>query len=363
MKKSAKAISIGILRALAVVAGIAILLWLLFKVKALILYFGLAMVVSLLGRPIMVFLKRRLRFGNVLAAITTLIIIIAVISTMISIFVPVVIDHGKHFTEIDFEQVKRDVNELNIQASDYLGIEFHVLDAISQSPYIKDFNISMVAGFIQVLFGSIGNIMVGLFSVLFISFFLLKDEHLFGSTVIAMARRGDEDKFRRILIKIKELLSRYFVGILMQILILALFYSVLLLYLGMPDAIAIALICAFFNIVPYLGPLMGYIFMLLVIISNNLAADFSTQLLPLLLIASGGYGAAQLFDNVITQPLIFGRSVRSHPLEIFIVILAAGFIYGIPGMILAVPGYTTIKVIAKEFFSEYKIVEQLTRKL
>ena len=66
---------------------------------------------------------------------------------------------------------------------------------------------------------------------------------------------------------------------------------------------------------------------------------------------------------MITQPLIFGRSVRSHPLEIFIVILAAGFIYGIPGMILAVPAYTTIKVIAKEFFSEYKIVEQLTRKL
>ena len=145
--------------------------------------------------------------------------------------------------------------------------------------------------------------------------------------------------------------------------ILTLFYSVLLLFLGVNNAIAIALICAFLNIVPYLGPIIAGALMMLVVLSNNLGADFSSELLPLLLYTLGGYSLAQIFDNLITQPVIFGKSVRSHPLEIFIVILIGGYLFGIPGMILAVPTYTALKVISKEFLSEYKIVKRLTKNL
>lgn len=360
---TAKSITTGILKALAIIVGIVLLLWLLFKVKAIILYIGLAIVVSLMGRPLMKFLERRLRIGKVLAALITLVLFGASISLLVSIFIPVLVEQGKNLSQIDFDQVKRDLLELNIQASDYLGFDIPIIESIRQSDYMKNFNFAIVAGILEVIFGSIGSAFVGIFSVLFISFFLLKDETLFGRAVMTFARRGDEDKFRRILFKIKELLSRYFIGLLIQISILALFYSVLLLYISINDAIAIALFCAFLNIVPYLGPLIGYSVMVFVVVSNNLAVDFSSELLPLLIIISIGYLLAQLFDNIITQPLIFGRSVRSHPLEIFIVILAGGFIFGILGMVLAVPVYTSLKVIAKEFLSEYEIVEKLTKNL
>lgn len=363
MKSTAESITIGILKALAAVAGIVLLFWLLFKIKAIILYIGLAIVISLMGRPIVKFLEHRLRLGKVFAALITLLLFAGIISFLIGIFVPVLVEQGKNISQIDFDQVKRDLHELNIQASDYLGIDLPVIDGIRQSDYIKNFNFALVAGILEVIFGSIGSAFVGIFSVLFISFFLLKDETLFGRAVLTLARRGDEDKFKRILIKIKELLSRYFIGLLIQISILSLFYSVLLLYISIQDAIAVALFCAFLNIVPYLGPLIGYGVMLFVVVSNNLATDFSSELLPLLIIVSIGYLLAQLFDNIITQPLIFGRSVRSHPLEIFIVILSGGFIFGIVGMILAVPVYTSLKVVAKEFLSEYEVVEKLTRNL
>lgn len=302
--------------------------------------------------------------GNTLASLLTLLLILGTFSLLLSIFIPVLIDQGKHISKIDFEQVKRDLNELNIQASDYLGVDhFQLIEAVKRTSYVQNFNVKFIPSFIDVFFGSIGVTIVGVFSVLFILFFVLKDDSLVGRSVLAFSQRGDEVKFKRILIKIEELLSRYFIGLLLQILILALFYSVLLLYLDVKDAIAVALICAFLNIVPYLGPLIGWVLMLLVIVSNNLGADFSTGLLPLLLIASAGYGLAQLFDNLITQPVVFGRSVRSHPLEIFMVILIGGYLFGIPGMILAVPTYTSLKVIAKEFLSEYKIVDRLTRNL
>lgn len=364
MKTTAKAITLGILRALAVLVGIVILIWFLYQIQALILYIGLALVLSLIGRPFVLFLKRRLRLSNNVSSIFTLLLIITTFGLLLSIFVPIVIEQGKHISRIDFDQVKRDLNELNIQASDYLGVDhFQLVEALKRSSYVQNMDVEIIPSFIDIFFGNIASTIVGIFSILFISFFLLKDEYLIAKTVLAFAKTGDEEKFKRILIKIKELLSRYFIGLLLQIFILALFYSVLLLYLDIRDAVAVAIICAFLNIVPYLGPLIGWVLMLLVVVSNNLGADFSSGLLPLLFIVTGGYTLAQVFDNFISQPVIFGHSVRSHPLEIFIVILIGGYVFGIPGMILAVPTYTAVKVIAKEFLSEYKIVKRLTRNL
>jgi predicted PurR-regulated permease PerM len=361
---SAKAITLGILRALAVLAGIVVLFWILYQIQALILYVALALVLSLIGRPVVFFLKKKLKFRNTFASVITLLLIIGSFSLILGIFIPIIIEQGKHISQIDFEQVKRDLNELNIQASDYLGVDhFQLIEAIKRTTYVQNMNVEIIPSFIDIFFGNISNTVIGVFSVLFISFFLLKDESLIGKSVLVFATEGDEYKFKRILIKIKELLSRYFIGLLLQISILALFYSVLLLYLDVRDAIAVALICAFLNIVPYLGPIIGYVLMILVLVSNNLGADFSTGLLPLLLITTSGYSAAQIFDNFISQPVIFGHSVRSHPLEIFIVILSAGFVFGVLGMIIAVPTYTALKVIAKEFLFEYKIVKKLTRNL
>ena len=71
----------------------------------------------------------------------------------------------------------------------------------------------------------------------------------------------------------------------------------------------------------------------------------------------------QLVDNFFSQPVIFSNSVRSHPLEIFLIIIIAGLMFGVVGMIVAVPGYTAIKVILKEFLADNKIVRRLTRDL
>jgi len=364
VKTSAKAITVGLLRALAVLVGIITLLWFLYQIQALILYIGLALVLSLIGRLVVLFLKTKLKFGNTFASVITLLLIIATFSLIMSIFVPIIIEQGKHISKIDFEQVKDDLNELNVQASDYLGVDhFQLVEAIKRTSYVQNMDVEIIPSFVDIFFDNIASTVIGIFSVLFISFFLLKDESLIARSALVFAKKENEVKFKRILLKIKELLSRYFIGLFLQIFILALFYSVLLLYLDVDDAVAVALICAFLNIVPYLGPLIGWGLMLLVIISNNLGADFSSGLLPLLSIATGGYAIAQLFDNFISQPVIFGHSVRSHPLEIFLVIVIAGFVFGIPGMILAIPTYTALKVIAQEFLSEYKIVKRLTRNL
>jgi predicted PurR-regulated permease PerM len=364
MKPTAKSISIGILRAIAVTVAVLILGWFLYKIKALFLFIGIAAVISLIARPIMLFLKSRARFSNTLATISTLIMVIAGLGLLIWIFVPIVIEQSKNIAEIDFDLVKSDLNELSIQASEYLGVEeINIVEAIRNSEQVKGFDVEVVPSFFDVFINNLGNGVVGLFAVLFISFFLIKDENFIPSVVTSFAKKGNERRFLLVFKKIKKLLSRYFIGLVAQVFILSVFYSIILLLFDIDNAIAIAIICAFLNIVPYLGPLIAGALMMLIVLSNNLGADFSSELVPTLGYVFIGYCLSQLFDNLITQPVIFGKSVKSHPLEIFIVILIGGFLFGISGMILAVPVYTALKVISKEFLSEYKIVQRLTKNL
>ena len=70
-----------------------------------------------------------------------------------------------------------------------------------------------------------------------------------------------------------------------------------------------------------------------------------------------------LIDNVVFQPVIFSNSVKAHPLEIFVVVLASGFAAGIPGMILGIPAYTVMRVFAREFFYGFKAVQKITSSL
>ena len=97
--------------------------------------------------------------------------------------------------------------------------------------------------------------------------------------------------------------------------------------------------------------------------TSNLEADFSSVILPKTIYVIIGFFIGQLIDNFVSQPFIFSNSVKSHPLEIFIVILAGGSLMGTTGMIVAIPLYTAIKVIFKTFMSKNKIVRSLTQDL
>ena len=103
--------------------------------------------------------------------------------------------------------------------------------------------------------------------------------------------------------------------------------------------------------------------MMFLSMTSNLEADFSTVILPKTVYVMIGFFIGQLIDNFLSQPLIFSNSVKSHPLEIFIIILLGGFLFGIGGMIIAIPLYTATKVIGKVFFSENKFIRKLKKNL
>ena len=71
----------------------------------------------------------------------------------------------------------------------------------------------------------------------------------------------------------------------------------------------------------------------------------------------------QFLDNMVISTIIFSKSVQAHPLEIFIVTLVAAKLGGVVGMVIGIPTYTLLRVIARTFFSEFKVVQRLTEHL
>lgn len=164
---------------------------------------------------------------------------------------------------------------------------------------------------------------------------------------------------------IQKLLVRYFVGLLLEVLgVMALnTIGLTIVGLGFSNAVVIGLVTGVLNVIPYIGPMIGVFFGLAVGVVLNLGLDFYDQMLPLLIYMTIAMLLTQLIDNVVFQPFIYGSSVHAHPLEIFLVILMAGSMAGILGMILAIPSYTVLRVVLKEFFNKYKLVKKLTQSL
>lgn len=359
-----KSIAFGILRALGIIFGILILLWFLWEIQSVLAYIGVAAVLSLIGRPLVLLLRDTLKLHNTIAVIVTLLILFMIIIGAILLMIPVITEQSENLSQIDLEELQINVEILNEQISDYFGIQrVNVLERLQQMDYFENLNIDLIPQFVNGFFGTLGSFAIGLFSILFITFFLLKDSRLLLEGVLVFSKKGNEGQFLRAFTKIKQLLSRYFIGLVFQVIILFILYSIVLFIVGVENAIIIAFFCALLNLVPYLGPAIGYVLMSAFVISDNLGSNFSDIILPKLIIIIIGYGFIQAIDNFLNQPLIFGKSVKSHPLEIFIIILIAGILFGILGLVLAVPTYTAIKVISKEFLSEYKIVKKLTQDL
>ncbi|WP_347926220.1 AI-2E family transporter [Pontimicrobium sp. SW4] len=359
---NSKIISNGILRALAIILGITVLLYFLYKIQSVIVYIAIASVISLIGLPIVRFLKAKLKFRSTIAVVTTMAILIALLIGLVRMFIPLIVEQGHNLSLLNIDQLQDNVEDLYFQLTNYFGLNsYDVERSIKESNLLSKLDYSIIPNFLNSVVSGLGSFSVGLFSVLFIAFFLLKDSQLLEQGIMVFVPDNKETRSKKSFEKIKTLLSRYFVGLIFQILILFVIYTIVLLVFGVKNAIVIAFLCALLNLIPYVGPMVGGVLMLTLTMSSFMGSSFSEVIVPKTTYVMIGFVIGQLVDNFFSQPFIFSKSVKSHPLEIFLVIIIAGILFGVLGMIVAIPTYTAIKVILKEFLAENKIVKQLTK--
>ncbi|MFY0644746.1 MAG: AI-2E family transporter [Bacteroidia bacterium] len=358
------------LRILLGVIGFLLMVYVLWNVRTIIYYFFTAAIIAFIGRPLVGLLGRIKIKGktlpNWLKSLAVLVTFGLLLFGFFQMIIPTVISQANIISTIEPEQmVERFQPQIKTVTGwlDKFDITQEEMETLLIEQFGRIFEVGEISVYLSNIISGLTDTLIAVFSILFISFFLLKDGTIVDNVVSSLTPDNYMESINKIFHKTKNLLSRYFIGIVLQILIIMTIITVGLTIIGVKNAIIIGLLAGIFNIIPYLGPLLGGL------LGISLALTTQIQIYPDLDITTFGIQAlivfwvAQLVDNFVLQPLIFSKSVNAHPLEIFLVILSAGSLGGVAGMILAVPLYTFLRIVAKEFFNGYKVVQGLTKNL
>ncbi|WP_439181927.1 AI-2E family transporter [Carboxylicivirga taeanensis] len=355
------------------VAGLGI--FLLWYFRAVFSFLIVSAVLSLVARPVFDIIKRlkikSWQPSDSVCALFTVLALWVFILVFFRISIPFIVKEIHFLSNVDLDAVFDTAERLlgsmlePIRGTEFGKAGLDVIEGQIKETALTYFDFSRLRGIIASLAGFLGGVFIFAFSVSFITFFFLKEEWLIIESLLLVIPNDYEEGLKHVLASIKTLLRRYFIGIFLQITLISVVVSLGLAMVGLEiqHAVIIGLFSGFINVIPYLGPLIGAFFgflvALVVYVQMPLPPDFFHYMLGVLLV----FIIVQLLDNIVFQPFIFSASVRAHPLEIFILILMAGYLSGIIGMFLAIPVYTIIRVVAKEFFFNYRVVQKLTGKI
>lgn len=356
------------------IAALCVVGFLCWYFSSVIAYVLIAAVISFIGKPIVSLLEkleiRGIKLPDAVKAGVALLMLWTAFIFFFVTVIPLVSNEFRHLSNTSIEQmiVKLEVPLTDIgDALKHYGIINPDVDvkrysSENLSSWVSGTHVTSLFGTVA---GTVSGIFVALFSITFIAFFFLKDSYLFGNIVLALLPSRYEESGKNALDSIQKLLVRYFGGLFLEVLGVMALNTLGLFIVGVrfSNAVVIGLVSGILNVIPYIGPLIGIIFGMIAGVMVNIDLPFYTGVLPALSYMALVMLLTQLIDNVVFQPFIYGNSVHAHPLEIFLVILTAGSMAGIPGMILAIPSYTVLRVILKEFFNKYKLVKKLTQSL
>jgi len=358
-----------------IIIGVIVLGFILWYFKSIVAYILISLVLSLIGSPIVKFLGK-LKIGKIslpkgIRALITLVLLWIAFFTFFRILVPLVAKEANEFSKINIQSAVESLDE-PIRRVDNFIAKFKL--SSDEKISVKDFftekltsilNISVLSNIFSTIASLLGDIFIAIFAISFMTFFFLKDEKMFIESIILLVPNKHVEAFRHAFSSVQMLLRRYFIGIIGQItgIIILVTTGLTIVGVGFKHSLLIGFMAGILNVIPYLGPWLGAILGIILSIATHLNMEFYSELLPLIGYIILVFIIVQTIDNVIFQPFIYSSSVNAHPMEILLIIMIAGSLAGIAGIILAIPSYTVLRVFAKEFFNKFKVVKKLTEKI
>ena len=357
-------------------AFVAVIAWLLFRqFGSVVVYVLLAGVVSLIAKPLkMMLAKIRIKghrapdwFLAILSILLILVIFCGIIAGLAPMVKEVISDVASVTGDTSLGAISSNLAELNAYLVKTFDLDpgFRIEVAILHQ--VKSLiNVNIFGNVIGSVASALASFGIGLFSVVFIAFFFIRDEKLFSRIICALAPDRHEDEVAQSLSDVEHLLSRYFIGLIVEMSCVGLIDFLGLWAIARHElgtAIGIGFKAGHLNIIHYVGPLLGGVLGTIIAMTIRYcgagACGLDIGFWGFLAILVAVFVLAQLVDNFILQPVIYSTSIQASPLEIFIVMLLAGTMGGILGMLTAIPAYTVVRVVAGRFFPQVKFIRRL----
>jgi predicted PurR-regulated permease PerM len=351
-----------------IIATIGFLVWYFSEIIIIVIVAG---VISIIGNPLVETLDKikikKFRFPHALSVAVTLILILTIFFGLFSFFIPLVVQEASMISSIDGNKlIAYYQSEIDLLEKALVNFGILTKDATIET-ILKDNIINLLSfGVFSNILSSVisftGKFFFNIFSTLFISFFFLYDIKMLPRVLLLLIPEKYGEQSINVMKKSKTLLSRYFIGLIVNVLAMIASYAIVLTIVGVRGALVIAFFGGIINIIPYIGPVIAVITGIILGVTGVIGAGFYGAILAMAVKILLSMMLVIIIDNAVYAPLIQGKSVRAHPVEIFLVIIAAGSIGGIPAMITAVPGYAFLRIVASEFLSNFRLVRKMTEK-
>ena len=337
------------LKVIALVFTVAIAFMLLYRFSILAIYAGVALIFSYLLNPVV---NRMQASGmnralSILLVISSLFLVIYYLST--NFFPPLVEQVATLTGQLNADNINMIATTIENWMVDNVPIEIEsgvvtraIIQFINELLELGNFK-NTFSNFFNNLFGLVGNVFTAVIVIPLSIFFLLKDGSKIRRSVLLLVPNKYFETTLSIIDKTEKRLGIYFKSVILQSIIVAVIASSLLTYIGLNNAIIVGLFIGAANTIPYFGPTIGYIIVVLVAIfeRGDLSLVYPGLLCQL---------ATQLVDNIILQPLIFSKSADMHPLSILFIVFIGAELAGVVGMLVAIPIAATINLTIKEIY-------------
>ena len=346
----------------------AVVLFLVWYFSRVVIYILVSAVLAIVGRPLVNRLAR-IKIGDrevsrSLAASITLVVMWLFFGALLAIFLPPVVEKISQLVSMDWDSLIRVVEDTLVNLRErferLFAVEYDGIAAAIKEMVAKNIDVDYMSTFSN-LVSLLTTSFISFFSISFITFYFMKEDGLFYRLVALLFPERYRGNVYHALDSITALLSRYFGGLMFESLMLLVIISVILILFGMGvgDALVIGLTIGVLNVIPYAGPFIGCLLSVVMGVIAPIDGDIPHTVIIIVSTIIG----VKLIDDFMIQPSVYSDRVQAHPLEVFLVILIAGYVAGVWGMLLAIPLYTVLRVFAREFFSEYSVVRRLTSQM
>jgi len=352
--------------------GFLLTIFMIWYFSNIVIYIIISAVLSMIGHPLVRRFDKiqffKFKMPHALSSFFALLILLLSFIGFIWVFVPLIVSQAQMLSQINIPETLEFFKEPIDSAKAFL-YQYNLLttdqtiESLIEVQLNSIIDIATFSSFFTSLLNTTGTILMAIFSILFITFFFLRDEHMFEHFVILVSPEKYSEEVKRIISQTKFLLSRYFLGLMLELFSMMTLITIGLIILGIENALMIGFLGGFMNIIPYLGPLIGASMGVMIGVTTSVSNGMYDKIHLITYGIIGTFAVANLIDNILLQPMIYSKSVKSRPIEIFIVIIMAGSIAGVTGMIVAIPAYTVIRVVAKEFLTGSRLVQKLTEKI
>ncbi len=347
-----------------VLLAIILFLFLAWLFSDIFIYLAISVVLSAILRPLTHYISRtqffRVRVPRFFAVLLSFLIFLLLISSFVILFIPLISEQIEVLSGLDYEELYnrgtgplKNLELFMIENDLTSEPEGFIVNNLKETIILFISDIS-VSNLLNDIIAFTGQFFIGILAVGFITFFFLYETGSIRNRLIELIPNRYFEVTIAAYNKIERLLSNYLIGLLFQMFSVFSIAALGLSIVGVKYALTIALFAAVANLIPYLGPLLGASFGILVGISTGVDLVSTRDYLFLVIKIVSVFSIVQLVDNILLQPLIFSKSVKAHPLEIFIIIFAGASLAGIIGMIVAIPVYTVLRVSFSELYEGYR---------